>query len=179
MPSRVGPAGSPGEGSPGEGSSGEGGPAEGGAGEGRPAAGAGPARNGGGALLSPVSTEGAPAAIGPYVQGMSVAGGCRLVFTSGQLPLDPVTGQMAEGGVGEEAHQALHNALAILAAAGARPGDVVRSTIYLVDMGAYAEVNEVYQKVFSGHLPARTVVGVSALPRGASLEVELVAAVDG
>ncbi|MDA8300644.1 MAG: Rid family detoxifying hydrolase [Actinomycetota bacterium] len=137
------------------------------------------AGDGGGALLSPVSTEGAPAAIGPYVQGMSVAGGCRLVFTSGQLPLDPASGTLVDGGIREEARQALRNALGILAAAGARAGDVVRSTVYLLDMATYPQVNEVYEQVFAGHLPARTVVGVSALPRGASLEVELVAAVEG
>lgn len=137
------------------------------------------AGDGGGALLSPVSTEVAPAAIGPYVQGMSVAGGCRLVFTSGQLPLDPASGTLVDGGIREEARQALRNALGILAAAGARAGDVVRSTVYLLDMATYPQVNEVYEQVFAGHLPARTVVGVSALPRGASLEVELVAAVEG
>jgi 2-iminobutanoate/2-iminopropanoate deaminase len=108
---------------------------------------------------------------------MSVTGGCRLIFTSGQLPLDPASGAFVGGGIAEEARQALGNALAILAGAGARTEDVVRSTIYLVDMTTYPTVNEVYEHVFEGHLPARTVVGVSALPRGANLEVELVAAV--
>lgn len=102
-----------------------------------------------------------------------------MVFTSGQLPLDPASGTLVDGGIREEARQALRNALGILAAAGARAGDVVRSTVYLLDMATYPQVNEVYEQVFAGHLPARTVVGVSALPRGASLEVELVAAVEG
>jgi len=137
------------------------------------------AQSSGSGLLSAVVTESAPAAIGPYVQGMSVASGCRLVFTSGQLPLDPVSGTMVDGGVAEEALQALRNALAILAEVGARGEDVVRATIYLVDMAAYPIVNDVYERVFEGHWPARTVVGVSALPRGASLEVELVAAISG
>lgn len=140
-------------------------------------AGDGGGAGGAGNLLSVVATESAPAAIGPYVQGMSVASGCRLVFTSGQLPLDPASGAMVGGGIAEEADQALRNALEILAGAGARSEDVVRSTIYLVDMDAYPTVNEVYGRVFEGHLPARTVVGVSALPRGANLEVELVAAI--
>ena len=96
MPDRVGP----GEGGPAETVAAEGGPGEGRPGEGGPAAGAGVVGDGGGALLSPVSTESAPAAIGPYVQGMSVAGGCRLVFTSGLLPLDMATGAMADGGIG-------------------------------------------------------------------------------
>lgn len=134
---------------------------------------------GGKARLSAVSTKAAPAAIGPYVQGMSVLGGCRFVFTSGQLPLDPASGELVGGGIAAEARQAFENALAILAEAGAGSEDVVRSTIYLVEMASYAKVNEVYEVVFAEHLPARTVVGVSALPRGASLEVELVAAVDG
>ena len=133
----------------------------------------------GGARVSAVSTKSAPAAIGPYVQGMSVATGSRFVFTSGQLPLDPSSGELVGGGIASEARQALENALAIVEEAGAGREDVVRSTIYLVEMASYPAVNEVYERVFTGHLPARTVVGVSALPRGASVEVELVAAVQG
>jgi 2-iminobutanoate/2-iminopropanoate deaminase len=129
--------------------------------------------------VSQLATDKAPAAIGPYSQGVSVAAGSRLVFTSGQLPINPETGEMAGGGTAGEARQALQNALAVLASAGASPADVVRATVYVVDMSCYPEFNEVYATFFGAHLPARSVVGVSALPRGASLEVELVGAVEG
>lgn len=133
----------------------------------------------GGARVAPVSAKSAPAAIGPYVQGVSVATGSRFVFTSGQLPLDPSSGELVGGGIAAEARRALQNALAIVEEAGGGRKDVVRSTIYLVEMASYPAVNEVYEGVFADHFPARTVIGVSALPRGASLEVELVAAVPG
>lgn len=123
-----------------------------------------------------VATDGAPAAIGPYSQGV-IAGG--FLFTAGQIPLDPRTGQLVEGGIEPQARQALANVLAILAAAGLGERDVVKVTLYLVDLGDYAVVNEVYGRVFDTAPPARSVVQVAALPRGARIEVEAVAALPG
>lgn len=120
-----------------------------------------------------VATDGAPAAIGPYSQGV-IAGG--FLFTAGQIPLDPRTGQLVEGGIEPQTRQALANVLAILAAAGLGARDVVKVTLYLVDLGDYAAVNEVYGRVFDTAPPARSVVQVAALPRGARIEVEAVAA---
>ena len=119
-----------------------------------------------------ISTENAPAAIGPYAQGVEAAG---LIFVSGQLPLDPATGQLAAQEIAGQTKQALENLRAVLAAAGAAPGDVVKTTFFLCDMEDFADMNEVYAQFFTGECPARSTVAVSALPRGARVEIEAIA----
>jgi 2-iminobutanoate/2-iminopropanoate deaminase len=124
--------------------------------------------------LQAVSTERAPAAIGPYSQAI-LAG--NLLFCSGQIPLDPVTGSLVEGGIREQAGQVMNNISAVLEAAGTGFDNVAKATIYLVDMNDFAVVNEVYGSCFIGHKPARSTVAVKALPRGALLEIEIIACV--
>ena len=119
-----------------------------------------------------VVSEHAPGAIGPYVHGIEAYG---LLFVSGQLPIRPETGEMAVG-IESEVRQALANALAIVCDAGRKPTDVVKATLFLTDLAEFPAVNRVYEEVFGGWKPARSVVGVQALPRGASVEVELVVA---
>jgi 2-iminobutanoate/2-iminopropanoate deaminase len=123
-----------------------------------------------------VSTAAAPAAIGPYSQAVKMAG---LVFCSGQIALDPATGQLAGGGdVVAEARQVMANLGAVLAAAGTQFSRVVKTTIFLVDMGDFAAVNEVYGAFFPDGPPARSTVAVHQLPRGARVEIEAIAVVD-
>jgi 2-iminobutanoate/2-iminopropanoate deaminase len=121
---------------------------------------------------SAIHTDRAPAAIGPYSQ--AVAHG-NLVFLSGQIGLDPATGALVAGGVGAEAEQVLRNLQAVLEAAGLGFADVVRTTIYLVDLGDFAVVNDVYGRYVRTPYPARATVGVSALPRGARVEIDALA----
>jgi 2-iminobutanoate/2-iminopropanoate deaminase len=123
-----------------------------------------------------VATAAAPAAIGPYSQAVKIAG---LVFCSGQIALDPATGQLVgDGDVSAEARQAMANLTAVLEAAGTGLGRVVKTTIFLVDMGDFAAVNEVYGKSFPEAPPARSTVAVRQLPRGARVEIEAIAVVD-
>jgi 2-iminobutanoate/2-iminopropanoate deaminase len=119
-----------------------------------------------------VSTEKAPKAIGPYSQAV-VAG--DLVFTSGQIPLDPQTQQMVQGDVRQQAERVMHNLSAVLSAAGASFATVVKATIFLADLNDFAAVNEVYGKCFANAPPARSTVQVAALPKGARVEIDLVA----
>lgn len=120
-----------------------------------------------------IVTDRAPAAIGPYSQAVRVG---DLVFTSGQIPLDPKTGEMVQGGIEAEVRQVLDNLTAVLAAAGCSWSDVVRSTIYLADLGDFALVNRMYgERVADGVLPARSTVQVAKLPRGAAVEIDLIA----
>ncbi len=121
-----------------------------------------------------IATDRAPAAIGPYSQGV-VAGG--FVFTAMQIALDPATGQLVGDDAPTQVRQCLRNIEAILTAAGASLADVVKVTVYLTDLAAFAPVNEVYGTVFTAEPPARAVVGASALPRGAQVAVEAVATV--
>lgn len=122
-----------------------------------------------------VSTADAPAAIGPYVQA-KVAQGSRMVFCSGQIPLDPATGAfVGEGDVRAQATQVMKNLAAVLAAAGAGFRQVVKTTIFLVDMADFAAVNEVYASYFDGEFPARATVAVAALPKAARVEIEAIA----
>ncbi len=114
----------------------------------------------------------APRAIGPYAQ--AVASG-DLVFCSGQVGLDPATGKLVSGGVAAEAERAIANLEAVLAAAGCRLGDVVKTTVYLSDLGDFATLNEVYGRRFAAPHPARATVGVAALPAGARVEIEAIA----
>lgn len=123
--------------------------------------------------MKAVNTEKAPAAIGPYSQAIEVGG---LVFTSGQLPIDPTTGNFADGGVKEQTRQSLTNAAAILEEAGLSMANVVKTTVFLADMGDFAAMNEVYATFFSQPYPARSAVAVKTLPKGALVEVECIAA---
>lgn len=119
-----------------------------------------------------VSTSGAPAAIGPYSQG--IASG-DLVFCSGQLGLDPATGDMVEGGVAAQAERALRNLAAVLDAAGCSWADVVKTTIYLADIGDFGAVNGVYATFMPDPPPARSTFAVGALPKGGLVEIEAIA----
>lgn len=120
-----------------------------------------------------VSTASAPAAIGPYSQAV-VAG--NMLFVSGQLPIDPATGNFAEGGIKELTTQSLKNLFAIVAEAGFQPSDIVKTTVFLADMADFAEMNEVYAQFFSAPFPARSAVAVKTLPKGARVEIECIAA---
>ena len=124
----------------------------------------------------PVTAIGAPAAIGPYSHAVSAAG---LLFCSGQIPLDPDSGELVGEAPGEQAAQCLRNLQAVCAAAGAALADAVRVTVYLTDMGAFAEVNEVYGTFFAADPPARVAIGVAALPKGAQVEIDAVVALPG
>lgn len=121
-----------------------------------------------------IQTEGAPAAIGPYSQAIAVPAG-RMIFLSGQIPLDPKTGQLIEGDVAAQAEQVMKNLEAVLQKAGASFANVVRCGIFLTDLGDFAKVNEVYAKRFPSNPPARATVQVSALPRGAKVEIDAIA----
>ncbi|QQM67277.1 Rid family detoxifying hydrolase [Actinomyces weissii] len=124
-----------------------------------------------------VATTDAPAAVGPYSQAVSTGDGAgAAVYLSGQIPLDPRTGQLVEGGIQEQAEQVLRNLQAVLAAAGLGLGDVVKTTVLLADINDFQAVNEVYARYFTGPvLPARAAYAVAALPLGARVEVEAVA----
>jgi 2-iminobutanoate/2-iminopropanoate deaminase len=122
------------------------------------------------------ATDAAPAAIGPYSQAMVYGG---LVFSAGQIPLDPATGELVAGDVVEQAEQVLRNLDAVLAAAGASRDTVLKTTVFLRDLGDFAAVNEVYARFFGSHRPARSTVQVARLPRDSAVEIELVAAVRG
>lgn len=122
--------------------------------------------------LELISTDKAPAAIGPYSQAVRVG---ELLFCSGQIPLDPATGEVVAGDVSAQAGRVMENIAAVLAAAGRGFDDVVKSTIFLADMADFAAVNEVYGRCFTGHRPARSTVAVKGLPRGVLLEIEVIA----
>lgn len=115
----------------------------------------------------------APAAIGPYSQAIEVNG---FIFASGQIPIDPHTGKMVEGGVAEQTRQALINAAHVLEEAGLGLSSVVKTTVFITDMADFAAMNEVYASFFKAPYPARSAVAVKALPKGALVEVECVAA---
>ncbi|MFM2151837.1 MAG: hypothetical protein RL199_272 [Pseudomonadota bacterium] len=115
----------------------------------------------------------APAAIGPYSQAVEANG---FLFLSGQIPLDPATGQMVAGDVTAQTEQVMKNLAAVLGAAGCTFANVVRSTVYVTDLGDFAAVNEVYGRRFSDAPPARATVQVAALPRGARVEIDMIAA---
>ncbi len=119
-----------------------------------------------------VSTDGAPKAIGPYSQAVKAG---DLLFLSGQVALDPVTMAIVPGGVEAETRQVLANLSAVLAAGGATWDDVVRTTIYLTDLGDFATVNKIYGEVAGRVPPARATVQVAALPRGAVVEIDAIA----
>ena len=122
--------------------------------------------------MKTVSTPNAPAAIGPYVQGNIVGG---LLFASGQIPLDPATGEMVGTTIEEQTAQVMKNVGALLEAAGSDFDHVVKTTCFLDNMGDFVAFNGVYTQAFGKHLPARSAVEVGALPKGALVEVEVIA----
>ena len=124
-------------------------------------------------MKTAISTEKAPAAIGPYSQAIEANG---FVYASGQLPIDPATGQFPEGGIQEQTRQSILNAQAILAAAGLTLANVVKTTVFLADMNDFAAMNEVYASFFQAPYPARSAVAVKTLPKGAMVEIECNAA---
>ena len=123
-----------------------------------------------------VKTEGSPGAIGPYSQAV-VAGG--FVYASGQIPIDPATGQFVEGGVREQTAQVLRNLSRVLEAAGSGLSRVVKTTVYLADMNDFAAMNETYAEFFSQEPPARSTVQAARLPRDARVEIDVVALAGG
>jgi len=120
-----------------------------------------------------ISTTKAPAAIGPYSQAIRVG---NLVYTSGQIPIDPATGNFVEGGIKEQTRQSLTNVKAILEEAGLSMADVVKTTVFMADMNDFADMNSVYAEFFAEPYPARSAVAVKTLPKGALVEIEVVAA---
>ena len=123
-------------------------------------------------MKHPIATEAAPAAIGPYSQAVQTG---DTVYVSGQLPINPATGQMAEGGVAELTRQSLTNIRAILAEAGLTMNHVVKTTVMLADMADFAEMNAVYAEFFTAPFPARSAFAVKTLPKGARVEIECIA----
>ena len=122
--------------------------------------------------MKALHTKSAPAAIGPYSQAIEVNG---FVFASGQIPIDPATGEFVEGGIKEQTRQALTNAAHIMAEAGIDLSHVVKTTVFLADMADFAAFNEVYAKYFTGK-PARSCVAVKGIPKGVLCEIEVIAA---
>ena len=120
-----------------------------------------------------ISTKNAPAAIGPYSQAIQVG---NMLFASGQLGLDPVSGNFAAGGVKEQTAQAFKNVNAILTEAGYSMNDIVKTTVFLADMGDFTVMNEVYAAQFEGSFPARSAVAVKTLPKNGLVEIEVIAA---
>ena len=120
-----------------------------------------------------IATEHAPAAIGPYSQAIRLD---DLVFTAGQIAIDPGTGKLISGDVKAQTRQALRNLSAILEAAGSSVDHVLKTTVFLTDIRTYSDVNAVYAEFFSGDCPARSAIQVAALPLGASVEIEAIAA---
>lgn len=120
-----------------------------------------------------ITTKHAPKAIGPYSQAVQTAGG--ILFISGQVPLDPATGEMVPGGVEEQADRVLANLKAVLEEAGYSVGDVVKTTVYITDIGDFAKINGVYSRYFTKNCPARVCIEASNLPKGALVEIDAVA----
>jgi 2-iminobutanoate/2-iminopropanoate deaminase len=123
-----------------------------------------------------ITAPNAPAAIGPYVHAVAAGG---LLFCSGQIPLDPRTGDLVGSSAGDQAGRCLENLAAVCQAAGTSLGNAVKVTIYLTDMSAFSAVNEVYGSFFESDPPARVAIGVAALPRGAQVEMDAVVALPG
>ena len=119
-----------------------------------------------------IKTEMAPAAIGPYSQAIQVG---NLVYTSGQIPIDPATGAFVEGGIKEQTRQSLLNVRAVLQEAGLSMDNVIKTTVFMADMADFSDMNAVYAEFFSEPYPARSAVAVKTLPKGALVEIEVVA----
>lgn len=123
-------------------------------------------------MKQPIATAQAPAAIGPYSQAIEANG---TLYVSGQLPINPATGEFAEGGIKELTAQSLTNMSHILEEAGMTLANVVKTTVFLADMADFAEMNEVYTQFFTAPFPARSAVAVKTLPKGARVEIECIA----
>jgi len=121
-------------------------------------------------------SDGAPGAIGPYSQAVSTGG---FLYTSGQIALDPATGELVPGGFEAQARRVLTNLKAVLASAGCGFGDVVKATIFVTDLACFPRLNELYGEAMGEHRPARSTVQVAALPKGALVEIDLVATLPG
>lgn len=121
-----------------------------------------------------IRTTKAPSAIGPYSQAIQVG---NIIYTSGQIPIDPATGSFIEGGIKEQTRQSLLNVKAILEEAGLTMGNVVKTTVFMADMNDFADMNAVYAEFFAEPYPARSAVAVKTLPKGALVEIEVVAGV--
>ena len=122
--------------------------------------------------MKDIHTPKAPAAIGPYSQAIQTG---NLIYTSGQIPIDPTTGLFVEGGIKEQTRQSLRNVQAILEEAGLTMGNVVKTTVFMADMNDFADMNAVYAEFFAEPYPARSAVAVKTLPKGALVEIEVVA----
>ena len=123
-----------------------------------------------------VHAPGAPPAAGPYAHAVQAGG---LLFCSGQIPLDPKTGELSGASVADQTGRCLENLAAVCNAAGATLGDAVKLTVYTTEMNAFAQINEVYESFFESDPPARVAIGVAALPRGAKVEIDAVVAIPG
>ena len=121
-----------------------------------------------------IRTTKAPSAIGPYSQAIQVG---NIIYTSGQIPIDPATGSFVEGGIKEQTRQSLLNVKAILEEAGLTMGNVVKTTVFMADMNDFADMNAVYAEFFAEPYPARSAVAVKTLPKGVLVEIEVVAGV--
>ncbi len=128
-------------------------------------------------MKKPISTQSAPRAIGPYSQAVE-ARGTRTIYLSGQIPLDPASGELVAGSIEEQTARVLENLAAVLAAAGAGFEHVVKTTVFLLDLGDFQKMNEIYARAFAQNPPARSTVQVAALPRGARVEIEAIAVMD-
>jgi len=124
----------------------------------------------------PVNAPDAPAAVGPYAHAVRAG---DLLFCSGQIPLDPKTGELSASSVADQTGRCLENLAAVCHAAGATLGDAVKLTVYTTEMSAFAQINEVYESFFESDPPARVAIGVAALPRGAKVEIDAVVAIPG
>jgi reactive intermediate/imine deaminase len=122
-----------------------------------------------------VSTTAAPAAIGPYSQAVRVG---ATVYLSGQIPLDPATGKLVEGDFAAQARQVFENLAAVARASGGSLADVAKLTVYLIDLGRFAEVNEIMARYFTAPYPARAAIGVAALPRSSQIEIDAIMVLD-
>jgi 2-iminobutanoate/2-iminopropanoate deaminase len=122
----------------------------------------------------PISAPNAPDAVGPYAHAVRAG---SLLFCSGQIPLDPKTGELVTGTVADQAGRCLENLAAVCDAAGATLGDAIRLTVYTTEMGSFSAINEVYESFFESDPPARVAIGVAALPRGAMVEIDAVVAI--
>ncbi|NLV89814.1 MAG: RidA family protein [Tissierellia bacterium] len=119
-----------------------------------------------------ISTDKAPAAVGPYSQGVRAG---NIIFTSGQLPVDPETGVMSKGDIQKETKLCLENVKAVLEAEGASIENIAKVTVFVTDMNNFETINKIYDEFFNGHKPARSLVQVSQLPKGADIEIEAIA----
>lgn len=123
-------------------------------------------------ILRPLTTENAPAAVGPYSQGVQAE---NIIYTSGQLPIDPVTGEICNGDIQKETRLCLNSIKAILETGHATLNNIVKVTIFVTDMNNFSLINEVYAEYFTDHKPARSLVEVSKLPKGGDIEIEAIA----